>query len=600
MSVRLLNIPAPTESPADQFKRLGVPTRVDVLTAADNVWVPYAASLLYRARAFLKANRQHLFVRRYIIGDVKIFIRIGPGSEYIQIRAGAPANFYVIPVVFRISTEDTTTGDPTFLNSALTKATAVEIDLDTPSMFPHRAQDGKLYAGASNDDERGYMSGTSLITGGNDKRINNAGVFRHTYIEGGEPKVEFLHGIATPVVDPTPSNSDGLWYQTAALGDQLVRFVDLPIDRRPAFHVSMFASKDGRRIVAEEQFPPGLSPDPGYDDWFILRSIVDVDLDSDPAVVASDFSNLNGYDASLFEALGTGVIVTHGEFTTAPDSGSETTLGEHVYPISTVLDINNDLIHSTVTLTAEGDQTFLDIGPPDGDYSYHNQVVARIDAGEISVEVPLDTTFRESNDADQDPPDAAHLYMANMGILYSDRALPAVIYAVVDTDGPGHEEPATESRRKIVARIGPHEHVVLDETFSGGASVIRPNFTYRGRNVVIADYDIDITLPDSDFPNRYFRGNRLLGISQLTGVSAQVLLDSNVEFAAHSKNIYIGSIGTRPYNVGSPLPREFFTFSHDDVALKKTIVNHVLEPAEPIEGAALDDYKIWFTVIRAI
>jgi hypothetical protein len=628
MSVRLLNIPSLTDSPADQFKRLGVPTRVDVLTAEDNVWVPYAASLLYRARAFLKANRQKLFARHYTIGDVKIFIRIGPGSEYIQIRAGEPGSFYVVPVVFKISTAATTTGDPAFLNSALTKASPVEIDLEIPSMFPHGAPNRKIFAGASDGVDRGYLSGQTLITGGNAKVANTAGVFRHTYIEDDVAKVEFLHGVAGPT-DPTPSNNDGLWYHSAALGDQLVRFVDLPIDRRPALHVSMFASKDGKKIVAEEQFAPDLVPDPGYDDWFILRSIIDVDLGNpDNPVVVSDFSNPGVYPGSTFELGGTGSTVADSTGAGTFESPHISTfIGELTYPVSTAIDSANELIQTIVLLeyNYRNEFSFASSGNFAIGITTHRKVstsspaTIRVEAPGMGIDIPFNFTgnnreiefeateffFPTSYSISTLVPpfsDTSGVAGGNASVLqfaFSNTAHKAIVYLLDEVYGnneygeifgspSGYSVPRTRTvvrTRRIVAHVGTATHVLSDVIEE--AAPVGPTDVIIATEFPDAGVPTGVTLPSATHPNLYFRANRTLG--------------DFVQVATIDSTKYIGSVKLPPDPFSdADEDREWFTFSHNDAALKKTIVNHVLEPAEPIEGAALDDYKIWFTVIRAI
>jgi hypothetical protein len=223
---------------------------------------------------------------------------------------------------------------------------------------------------------------------------------------------------------------------------------------------------------------------------------------------------------------------------------------------------------------------------------------------------------------------------SSLEINYSDTSIPAVVYthrlveAIVPAnngtldfhDGAGGGgfpgAPTCDATggsqigtTRVVAVVGSHTHVLSEQSGADtGYGINFAGFMHAPAQpaspfvpgVTVQQSTSSTTLPNGGIPNRFFCGNRnpIRG-SAPAGVDPSL---HHVEFAARDKNTYIGS-GVFSYDPDASNATKRMTWSHDDAALKKTIVNYVLPPvppALPIEGAALDDYEIWFTAIRAI
>lgn len=619
---------------------------LDILTPDDALYVPFAKSLLDRAKAYMRVNKHgKFFTKWYAFEDVTILIRIWPEGEYIQIRAGKPGDFLVMPFVKKISTVTTTDGPACFLNGKLTKATeatdfvnANGILIKAPQ-FRHNTSLTKASVGRTDSTNppigRGLFKKQAMDTKGASSLANYAGAFKHGYVDSVThlPLSEFLHARAT-IANPTTNAADGLYYNDPALGDRLIRFLDFSIARRPAVHESMFVSLNGKQIVTEEQFMPGNTL--GFAAWFIVRSIIDVDLGT-PAtpVTISDYAHVGVYPAATFEARGSGTI-------TANVTGSNTTVtGTFTYPVSTAFNAAAAMVHTQAALTYDN-LTFEEstvegavVGPGTSQtLTSRRRIHRKIDAvisreGMASVSLPISDCTQNVEFTNQTFYQGGGTVPAILTMLsplirtdlvgtvvieYSDAYLPALIYSyttsyvaanpvqalssdpvgTISTDIVATAEHNIKTTRNV-AIVGTKEIIISDETSTTDTG----SHTYVGArtgaplfNANAWEASSTTTLPNAAYPNILFCPNRGLAV-------ARTPARQTVQFAAQSKKAYIGSALLK-HDPANPSNTKWYTFSHADAALKKTIVNFVLAPGTPIEGAALDDYEIWFTAIRAI
>lgn len=587
----------------------------------------------------MKAMGAKEFTRHYQFSDVAIFIRIWEGGDYIRVRAGNPGDYLVVPVVKKLSTVTTTTGLPCFLNSKLTKATratdfanATDV-LSRVSKFPHKASKSSHFTGAVDTvptSIRGYFKRQKIVSAGNPSLNSYAGIFRHQYTDPvtGASLHEFLHGRAT-LANPTTNASDGFYYHSASLGNFFFHFNSVGL-RRPAIHESMFASEDGKRVVTEEQFMPGNTL--GYADYFIERSIMDVDVGAG-TVLVYNHSSPGPYGAGAFEARGAGSVIL-----TTPTAEQTVLVGEFTYPVCTALDIAKNQIHLNARLVYDTNDTIHHdvIGTVSGPGTTR-QIINVVNLSEkvhLSVEGTglatatelvvdrVENTTKNSIEFYQGagpvnaaltttPFDSNWLEAIFFTVEYADAATPVLIYSYKGTrvhatsahGAAGVTPPAdttvdtgtSTNFIKNVLVIGDVTKVLSDESFQIPYGPVTHIGTWTGALLItnpLAFVNTNVTLPNAAYPNIYFCPNR--GIDVARTPARQTL-----EFAAQSKKNYIGSADLS-HDPASPLTTKRFTFSHDDAALKKTIVNYVIAPPDPITGAGLDDYEIWFTIIRAV
>lgn len=614
--------------------------RLDVASSEDLFYVPFAKKLLWQTKTTLRAQGVKEFTRHFQFSDVAIFIRVWQGGDYIRVRAGKPGEFLVAPHVKKISTATTTNGNPCFLNAKLTKATtatgfatALAIVSRVPQFY-HLASGNKHFAGrvdSTPDSRRGYFKGQTFKTSGATALASYAGIFKHSYIDPNTTRgaAEYLHSRTTTAA-PTTNAADGIYYHTPALGDNLAHFLGMPVTRRPALHESMFVSRDGKQIVAEEQFMPGNTL--GFADYFIQRVIIDVDLgNTDFPVIISDAAHPNGNPASLFELRGSGSVVK-----TTPTADLTLLSGFLSYPCGSAYD-SNGLIHTDVDLDYLSSRSFVTeitgtvTGPGTTKTTKHTnniseQVTATIHATGLAaspelivdrventlqqgVEVyqgagPVDSTITMA------PFDSSYLEQIIYRTQYVDASIPCVVYSIqgtrthvtsattVPTVGLPADIIASGTATDFirnVAIIGNKVRILSDET---KVSAYGPNThigAWGGQLLVTsgsAYVNDNLTLPNVAYPNIYWCPNRGLDVARTP--TRQV-----VQFAAQTKKVYIGSADFK-HDPNDPTNIKHYVFSHSDDALKKTIVNYILEPTDPIEGAALDDYEIWFSAIRAI
>lgn len=610
------------------LKRL---TRLDILTVQDAIYVPVAESLLAKLQKQSVKRGLTVFRRHYRFPGVEIFVSGSPFENFIRVRTGGPPGEYlVLPVIRKISTDTTTTGAPCFLNGRLTVATEATEYPDLAaitsrvSKFPHKTS-SKRYTGVldSSPDRRGYFKKRIMETAGAASLLNYAGVFKHSYIDPitEDAAVEFLHAAAR---ESSPDISEGLFFHTPALGDQLVAFQTLPNARRPAVHVSMFVSPDGKKIVAEEQFL--LAALHGFPEWFILRSIIDVDLGNagDP-VILSDFENLGAYSASDFETGGSGTVTDINESSTTDLGGgdfeineSDTRTGEVSYPVSTAIKAGGSLISTTVDTNFAAEEVFFQNTADGLINGTHVETISRYIRNSPLMNISVPTRVRNQIGGTApgpvyDPAPVKFSMNGTLKIWYSSASLPAVIFTYDEETidyvfvGPTEddEDGAATTRnftRRVTFSVGALDRI-LSEEISGPAmsndSVAVPDtedlhaygYSPTFPDLIITHAEpgtILVSLPDVvDKPNREWVGDRVV--------------TDDIQFASHSRKSYVGSIFV-PY-LPNDITKKRFTFSHSDAAMKKTIVNYVLgltDPEDLLDGAALDDYEIWFTAIRAI